>query len=161
MLIGVISDTHLRGEDVPAEILEALKGVELILHAGDILEMSILRKFEEVAETIAVKGNMDRHDATESLPDRRVITAGGFKIGITHGWGPPMGIKRRARAMFKENLDCVIYGHTHTAEIKEKDGILYFNPGSPTDKMFADRNTIGFLEVTDKLVPSLTELRGR
>lgn len=160
MIIGCIADTHLEYGPLPRGVLDAFRGVDLILHAGDILDMGVVGQLGLVAETVAVKGNMDRGEAAATLPDRRVIEAERFRIGLTHGHGAPPGITRKVAKVFEgENCDCIVFGHTHNALIKERDGILFFNPGSPTDRMFARRNTVGLLEVTDTLKPRIIEVR--
>jgi len=159
LMIGVISDTHLLGKPVPDSILKSLRGVDMILHAGDILEMPVIDQLSRIAETVAVRGNMDHGDVVHALPDNRLIEVEGFKIGLTHGFGPPMGMPRKVRGMF-EDVDAIVYGHTHEPHIQESDGVLFFNPGSPTDKMFSSVNTIGMLEVTDRLSPRIVYLEG-
>ena len=159
MLIGCVSDTHLAGQPVPRAVLDAFKGADLILHAGDILDMSVLEELSAVAETLAVRGNMDRGATAQSLPERRVIEAGGFKIGLTHGGGSPLGIVGRVAATFAaDECDCIVFGHTHNATIKERDGVTFFNPGSPTDRIFARHNSVGLLEVTDILEARVVRL---
>ena len=162
MLIGCVSDTHLAGRPVPMAVLEAFEGADLILHAGDILDMSVLDELSAVAETLAVRGNMDRGQAAQSLPEKRVIEAGGFKIGLTHGSGSPLGIVSRVAATFAgDGCDCVVFGHTHNATVKEREGTLFFNPGSPTDRIFARHNSVGLLEVTDRLEARVVQLDRR
>lgn len=157
MLIGVISDTHLAGRPVPDRVMDALRGADLILHAGDILEMAVIEQLSGIAETTAVRGNMDHGEAARLLPAKRVIEVGGFKIGLTHGHGPPSRITWKVAGEFGK-VDCVVFGHTHSPLIKERDGVLFFNPGSPTDKMFATRSTVGMLEVTDIIMPRIIDL---
>lgn len=158
MLVAVLSDTHLLGKPVPGHVIDQLEGADLILHAGDILEMAVIEQLSGVAETIAVKGNMDQGDAARRLPAKRVIELEGFKIGLTHGYGPPSRITWKVGALFT-GVDCVVFGHTHSPLIKERDGVLFFNPGSPTDRMFTKRNTIGFLEVNDRIEPRIVDTR--
>jgi uncharacterized protein len=157
VLLGVVSDTHLLGQPVPDCVMDALEGSDLILHAGDILEMAVLERLSHIAETVAVKGNMDHGEVASRLPARRVIEVGGFKIGLTHGYGPPSNITWKVGAMF-DDVDCVVFGHTHEPLIKRRKGVLYFNPGSPTDRMFAARHTVGFLEVTEEIAPRILDL---
>jgi putative phosphoesterase len=157
LLIGVLSDTHLLGKPVPDHIIEVLSGSDLILHAGDILEMRIIDQLSRVAPTYAVKGNMDVAEVQHLLPARRVIEAGEFRIGLTHGHGPPGGMARRVQAEF-DGVDCIVFGHTHNSHVEELDGILFFNPGSPTDRVFASRNTVGFLEVADIITPRIVDI---
>jgi len=133
-------------------VLEAFEGADLILHAGDILEMAVVEQLSAIAETLAVKGNMDHGEVARTLPDRRVIKVEGFTVGLTHGSGPPSGITWKVARLFEnDGCDCIVFGHTHNSLIKERNGVLFFNPGSPTDRMFARRNTVGLLEITDKI----------
>jgi putative phosphoesterase len=157
LLLGVIADTHLLEADVPERILEAFRGADTILHAGDVVAMPVIDQLSMVAETIAVRGNMDQGDVTRVLQESRVIEVQGFKIGLTHGYGPPWGIVKKVRAQF-DDVDCIIFGHTHQPLVEVREGILFFNPGSPTDKRFAEVNTFGLLEITDKLTPRLVYL---
>jgi putative phosphoesterase len=159
MLIGCVSDTHLIGRPVPESVLRAFDGVDLILHAGDILEMAVVEELQVIAEVLAVRGNMDHGEVAARLPDRRVIEAGSFKIGLTHGSGPPSGITWKVARVFEgEECDCIVFGHTHNSLIKERNGVLFFNPGSPTDRMFARHNSVGLLEVTDRIEPRVIYL---
>jgi uncharacterized protein len=144
--LGVLSDTHLMGRPVPERVLRALDGVDMILHAGDILEMAILDELESIAPTVAVAGNMDGGELREVLPDKRVIEAGGYRIGLIHGWGAPDNMTSRLRREF-EDVDIVVFGHTHEACNREEDGVYFFNPGSPTDKIFASFRSLGILEL--------------
>lgn len=157
MLVGVVADTHLYGTPVPEHVMDALEGSDLILHAGDILEMAVLEQLSTVAETIAVRGNMDHGDVSRLLPARRVLDVMGFRIGLTHGHGPPSRITWKVAAEFGR-VDCIVFGHTHEPLVKERDGVLFFNPGSPTDRMFAKRSTIGFLDLGEKIAPRIVDL---
>jgi len=157
LLLGILSDTHLLDRPVPGHVIEALGGADMILHAGDILDMSVIEQLSGIAETYAVRGNMDHGDAARLLPESRVLEVGGFRIGLTHGHGPPHGMPGKVRGMFDE-VDCVVFGHTHQPLIEKSGGVLFFNPGSPTDRMFAKASTVGLLEVTDRLRPRIVHL---
>jgi putative phosphoesterase len=159
LLVGVVSDTHLSGKPVPESLKEALSGVDIILHAGDIVEMDVLDELSEIAGTYAVRGNMDRGEAARLLPESRLLDLEGFKVGLTHGSGPPSGIIERVRRAF-DRVDCVVFGHTHQPVILRKDGVLFFNPGSPTDRKFTETNAVGFLELTDRIEPRILYLDG-
>jgi putative phosphoesterase len=150
--IGVISDTHLpsRFPYLPKIILEKLEGVDLILHAGDWEELFFLPELKKIADVIGVHGNMDSWEVKKVLPPKRVITLEKVKIGITHGSGSPWGIKDRVKKVFEEdleNINVIVFGHTHHALMEWDDEIFFFNPGSPTDKFFTDKNTIGYLYI--------------
>jgi putative phosphoesterase len=160
MLIGCISDTHVHDGALPPAALDAFAGVDLILHAGDILDLGVLEELSRVAETLAVRGNMDAGETAASLPDRRIIEAAGFKIGLTHGRGAPIGIVSRVASVFEgEECDCVVFGHTHKAFNERRRGVLFFNPGSPTDNIFSRRNTVGLLEVTGAIEGRIIDLK--
>lgn len=91
---------------------------------------------------------MDNFEVKRVLPAKRVITIENVKIGITHGSGAPWGIKERVRNVFEgETLNAIVFGHTHKAMMEWENNILFFNPGSPTDKFFTDKNTVGYLYV--------------
>jgi putative phosphoesterase len=150
VVLGVVSDTHLYRSPLPAQVLETLEGADLILHAGDILEMAVLEELEAIAPVTAVAGNMDHGDVTEILPKKRVLEIAGRRIGLIHGSGPPAQMTSRLRGEF-EDVDAIVFGHTHQAYNRIEGGIYFLNPGSPTDRMFAPYRSLGFLEVGDEL----------
>lgn len=145
MKIGVVSDTHLRkANDYLRRISERFfSDADMVLHAGDLVDTAVLKAFEG-KDVRAVRGNMDQDAA---LPEKLIIEVGGAKIGLIHGWGMPFGLEAKLLKKF-ENIDCLVYGHTHSAANHLNGGVLLFNPGSPTDRMFAARNTVGILEVS-------------
>jgi putative phosphoesterase len=148
--VGVLSDTHLYRQPVPHGVLRALEGVDLILHAGDIVDMAVLGELEGIAPVEAVAGNMDMGDVREVLPRKKVIEVAGRRIGLIHGSGAPHGVAGRVRAEF-EQVDVVVFGHTHQACNREEGGVYFLNPGSPTDKVFAPYRSVGVLELGEGL----------
>lgn len=161
MKIGVISDTHIpfAAEDLPEKIYEDFKDADLILHAGDLAEDSLLDKLKRIAKTIAVKGNMDSHALKKTLPEKEIIKAGNFRIGITHGEGSPEGLIDLVKKQFeKDKVDCIVFGHSHIPVCEKRGNILFFNPGSPTDKIFAPFNSYGILEVGKKIEGKIIRL---
>ena len=127
--IGVISDTHVRSfEELPEALVKALAECDLIIHAGDIINMKVIRGLEDLAPVIAVHGNMDQPEVWSALPDRRIIEAAGRKIGVVHGSGGPEEVWKRVKTLFSE-VDIIIFGHTHEPMNKSVDGVLLFNPG--------------------------------
>jgi putative phosphoesterase len=157
--IGVISDTHLSGYDDRLRRLmdNYFYDVSLILHAGDLVDTRVLDAFAGKVVK-AVCGNMDPQSVRQSLPDRLIINLNNYRVGIIHGWGLPFGLENK---LIKEigRVDCLVYGHTHRAANEVRDGILFFNPGSATDKRFASRNTIGILEIGEKIKGEIIELQ--
>lgn len=161
MRIGVISDTHIpkMAKDIPKAVYNGFKNVDLILHAGDFVEADFLKKLKDFKKTIGVYGNLDSGEVTNILKAKEIIEVGGFRIGLIHGWGAPEGLTERIRMEFKdEKIDCIVFGHSHSPFNETKNGILFFNPGSPTDKIFAPYNSYGSLEITDKIVGKITKL---
>jgi len=166
MKIGVISDTHIVTggfgfrkvatqviyKNKPElnylrEIVEKhFKGVERILHAGDLVEQEVLDLLEETAPVDAVCGNMDHGEMSAKLPVKKVLTLDGMRIGLIHGWGAPSGIVERVRREFKD-VEAIVFGHTHSPINSLIGGVLMFNPGSPTDRRFAPFNSIGLLNI--------------
>ena len=151
MLIGVISDTHIpeRAEKIPELVFEAFKGVELILHAGDIVSMDVIKDLENLAPTKCVQGNMDRMYGLK-IPKREILKIDGIKIGLDHGEVYPRGDTLQLKYIGMEmGVDVLITGHTHTSFIKEVDEMLLLNPGSPTVPRMSDPSVM-LLEVDEK-----------
>jgi uncharacterized protein len=148
MKIGVLSDTHLGRvtRELKHIVTVRFKDADMILHAGDITSGGVLT-YLETAGVTAVRGNMDDFD-THHLPVKRVITAGAFRIGLIHGYGSPDDLERRLRAEFEE-IDCLVFGHSHQATNHRSGGILYFNPGSASSPRGPDGKTIGLLHLTE------------
>jgi putative phosphoesterase len=150
--IGVISDTHSAGSgrDLPVKILDALRGVDMILHCGDLECLGVLDYLEEVAPLFGVRGYEDPlEDGDRLAMTTRVVKVEGVSIGMIHDiqWpGPKIptssdgsdlvfpegnGLEIMARK-FKEPVDVVLYGDTHEELVTYWDGVMILNPGSPT-----------------------------
>jgi putative phosphoesterase len=138
MRIGVISDTHglLR-----PEALAALRGVEHILHAGDLGGPEILESLLEVAPVTAVRGNVDRGPWAAALPESEVVEFEGVSVYMLHDLGQ-LDLKPEA-----SGFRLVIYGHSHQPKLEEKNGVLYFNPGSAGPRRFRLPVSLGMLEI--------------
>lgn len=155
MKIGVISDTHIKNPEklLPNAVFEALKGVDLILHAGDILIEEVLIQLEAVAPVIAVAGNNDGYELYKKLGTSRIITAGDKKIGLTHGVSGGERTYMSAYGEFLEDeVDCIVYGHSHAPHNEIINDILFFNPGSATQRRFQARHSVGILHIHQKIV---------
>jgi len=161
--IGVISDTHLSGGKISLrsawnrimtgggtslrEILEReFRGLDLIIHTGDIVELWVLDLLRDFAPVEAVAGNMDSSEVRQEFPEKKILDIDGVKIGLIHGWGAPQGIIERIAQEFS-GVEAILFGHTHTPCEQVKEGILFFNPGSPTDRFFSPFNSLGILQV--------------
>jgi putative phosphoesterase len=150
--IGVISDTHLKEPDdrLLAIIRKNFRDTDLILHAGDLVDLKVLDVFGD-KEVVAVCGNMDPPRVGDEIPQKRVLEIGRFRIGLIHGWGSPLDLEDRIRGEF-DNVDCIVYGHSHYPANHIREGILFFNPGTALDRRHAGSNTVGILEVGEDTI---------
>ncbi|MCD7781233.1 MAG: metallophosphoesterase [Methanosphaera sp.] len=146
MLIGVISDTHIpyRSRSIPSKVFDVFKDVDMILHAGDIEEVSVIEELEKIAPVRAVHGNCDPYIGYN---ESEVIEVDDVTIGLTHGTVYPKGDKQQLYYKAKElEVDILISGHTHQALIEQYDDVLLLNPGSPTQPRLTDP-TVMLLEI--------------
>jgi putative phosphoesterase len=150
-MIGVISDTH--GLLRPAAI-EALRGVEHILHAGDVGDASILDSLRSVAPVTAIRGNVDVGGPCAHLPATEVVTLHGHTLYMLHD--------RQALDLdpVAAGFSAVITGHSHKPLLEWRHGVLYMNPGSAGPRRFSLPVSIGLLTIgADGLQPRLVTLR--
>lgn len=152
MLIGVIADTHIpdREKQLPSAVLDLFSRVSLVLHAGDFTTEETWAAIKNQTQLRAVRGNMDQPELKQKLPPKEVFSIEGVKIGLIHGTGSPLGIVQRVRAAFAgEGVNLVVYGHTHQPQKEWVEGVLFLNPGSPTDKVFAPFNSFAIVELQE------------
>ncbi|MDZ7778730.1 MAG: metallophosphoesterase family protein [Gemmatimonadota bacterium] len=148
-VIGVISDTHGLLRD---EALARLQGSDLILHAGDVGDIGIIRRLSEIAPVRAVRGNTDGGDLAEALPETDVIDLTSPHGSVsTEGRGPLAYLMHGHRALELDPVAAgfrvLIHGHTHQPSVSERDGVLYFNPGSAGPRRFNLPVTVGCLRI--------------
>jgi putative phosphoesterase len=158
--VAVIADTHMpRGtRRLPDACVERLAGADLILHAGDVVEGSIVRELGRLAPLYAEHGNMDEAALKELLPKERIVEVGDARIGMVHIPGPLVG---RAERLVRRFPGCgaVVYGHTHIPEVTRHDGTWILNPGSPTERRKAPVHSMLLLRVEGATIePELVEL---
>jgi putative phosphoesterase len=161
MNIVCISDTHIEkgNKGLPAPLLEALGGADLILHAGDITSLDVIDELKAYAPVEAVAGNMDGWEVSKDLTEKKIIQAGKFKIGLIHGGGSVRDLEDRVVKKFRDDkVDCIVYGHSHRANIERRDNILLVNPGSPTDRNHAPWNSYAVITVDDELKAEIVKL---
>ncbi len=152
MRIAVISDTHELGNGwgSPPELLDAIRGTDLVLHCGDLEVLGILDHLETVAPVLAVRGYPDLHEPGPRLAERtRVVQVGGLRIGMihdiqwpgprveftTHGNNlvfPPGSVQEMMERKFGQKVDVVCFGDTHIEYVGWHQGMLFVNPGSST-----------------------------
>jgi len=129
----VVSDTHIpeRLKELPEEILDAAKDADGIIHAGDFTGEEALWLFRGMGPPLyAVRGNMDVPGVAKALEDKLVFELGGVKIGLIHGFGPPEGLHQRVRKLLPDDLDVLVFGHSHVPMLENDSGLLILNPGA-------------------------------
>jgi putative phosphoesterase len=151
--IGVISDTHIRSSAklLPKIIFEVFDGVDMILHAGDILIEEVIIELEAIAPVYVVAGNNDSYEMLDKYGEKKIITVNGKRIGLTHGTSRGKTYMNAYAEFLKDNVDCVVYGHSHKPHNEVINGILFFNPGSPTSRRFEPRYSLGILQVDSEI----------
>ncbi|NQT49018.1 MAG: YfcE family phosphodiesterase [Chloroflexi bacterium] len=141
--IGILSDTHLRqGDTLPGQVTQVFKGMDLILHAGDILYPGVLDQLEKAAPVLAAKGDDDRKLIDVRVEEEHFLSLGGLSLWLRHRM--PFGVIHALRHGPQSELtelivresscipDIIVFGDTHAAMVKRSQGILFINPGSPT-----------------------------
>jgi len=164
MRIGVVSDTHIPNamKKPPKELLRAFENADLIIHAGDIAEMSVIKTLRSLADVCAVHGNADPAEVRAELPESRVLTVQGKRIGIYHGRDGHAGLADRAQRLLEAEhggtFDVVVFGHTHQATEDWTGPTLRFNPGSPAGRRFTEPRTFGILTLGDTVESEIVHI---
>ena len=148
--IGVISDTHISDKSghIPEEVLDAFKHVDMVVHAGDMVDLKAIDELKSVcAKVLAVAGNMDHQEVRDKYSPKEVFEVSGIKIGIMHGWGAELNLLDILKTAFKaEGPDIIIFGHSHKSMNVQIGTTLFFNPGSATDAA-AEYNSYGIITI--------------
>ena len=140
MLIGVISDTH--GLMRP-EALGALRGVEHILHAGDVGDIAVLDRLREIAPVTAIRGNVDVAGPCAELPATDIVELGDKLFYLVHS------VHDLDINPLSAGVAMVVSGHSHKASVQVRDGVVFFNPGSAGPRRFSLPVTVGFVTVEE------------
>lgn len=149
-MIGIISDTHGL---VRLEVIEALRGAELIIHAGDIGNADVLKTLERVAPVVAVRGNNDHGSWAEQIPFTNVVEHRSYFLYVVHE------LDHLDLDPVASEMAAVIYGHSHRASAEMRRGVLYLNPGSAGPRRFTLPIAVARLHMTDTgLTPEIIEI---
>lgn len=159
MKIGVLSDTHVPAvsTNLPAAVFRIFQNADLILHAGDIVELSLLEELKTIAPVEAVAGNMDPPEVHFRLPQKKIINAGRYRVGLIHG-KYRIDVQREMIRKEFDAVDLIVYGHSHTPFWGVDNGMRYLNPGSPTDKRHAPYNSVAVLTIEDDLCAEIIRI---
>jgi putative phosphoesterase len=147
--VGVVADTHIHGPSriLPPALWSVFGGVQMILHAGDLVTLDVLGELGTLCPVHAVHGNCDPLEVVARLPPRRVVEVEGVRIGLTHGHlGPGSTTAEKARRAFSD-VHCVVFGHSHEPLNHLRGGVLLFNPGSAVERRRQPRTSCGILHV--------------
>lgn len=143
----MIADTHTQGmtRPVPMGAWPYLESADHILHAGDVVDPALIKELEMLAPLTVVMGNCDGMDVREAGAEPEVeIELGGVRIAMLHDSGAKTGRWERMRERFP-SARVVVFGHSHIPWNEDRDGLLLFNPGSPTWKRQAPFTSMGLL----------------
>ncbi|OEF98990.1 hypothetical protein BHF71_09885 [Vulcanibacillus modesticaldus] len=154
MKITVISDTHMprKAKTLPTRVIKSIERTDALIHAGDFTSPNLLYYLEALTHVEAVAGNNDGYEIILHLGTKKIVEMNGYRIGIIHGEGiHSTTIQRVKQAFANDRVDIVIFGHSHQAYNKWEDGVLYFNPGSPTDKRRSPKYSYGEITLGDKI----------
>ncbi|MCW4010537.1 MAG: metallophosphoesterase [Candidatus Bathyarchaeota archaeon] len=154
--VGLISDTHIpsRAKAIPEYVFRVFENVDYIIHAGDLVDLSVIEELERCAPVLAVHGNMDSANLCSVLPEVDSMKLMDYKIGVIHDPGSLYGMEK-LREVAKQNLfDVLVFGHTHSSSVKWEGKTLFVNPGSPTcpEPPFLCKPTVGLLKITKQAV---------
>ena len=157
MLVGLLSDTHIPEVEkaLPVEVMEAFRGVDLILHAGDIYIPAVLDELERIAPVLASRGDDDYGDIQRDrrVKERHILKLAGQTVWLIHirphphrlpSWQAGDSLRERQ----PDVPDVVVFGHEHRTVVQEQNGILHVNPGSPTFLNYRHGlGTVGILSI--------------
>ncbi len=163
MRVGLLSDTHIPEvrKVLPPQVKEAFRNVDLILHAGDVFDVSVLNELERLAPVLAAEGDDDSFTISKDsrMKERHLLTLEGVTILLIHigPWGPPLdsehtsdpvGSEHHIIVQHKKTPDIIVCGHAHRPRVQKINGVFVVNPGSPTFPEYKlQLGTVGFLTV--------------
>jgi hypothetical protein len=154
-IIGLIADTHIpkRAMRIPQKVFEVLKDADFIIHAGDLVELSVIDELEQIAPVLAVHGNMDSQEVSSALPELNSLKIFDWKIGVMHDPNVLQGSGKMVEIAKENHFNVLVYGHTHASKIKWEEKNLFINPGSPTDPAyFINKPSVGLLKITKQTI---------
>jgi len=146
---------------MPKKVLEVFEKVDFIIHAGDLVQLSVIDELEQLAPVLAVYGNMDGPEIRGKLPKLNSVKVFDWKIGVMHDAGALFGMRKMREIAKKNDFNVLVYGHTHNSSIKWEGNTLFINPGSPTNPIppFIAKPTVALLKITkEKIIPDIIQI---
>ena len=138
MRLVILADTHVprRARDLPTSVWEAAESADVVIHAGDWVDVSLLDAMRSrVRRLVGVVGNNDGPPLRAQLPEVADVELGAVRFTVVHDSGPRTGRERRMDAMYADRADVVVFGHSHIPwDSRTPSGLRLLNPGSPTDR---------------------------
>jgi putative phosphoesterase len=162
--VGLISDTHIpvRAKNIPKEVFKIFENADFIVHAGDLVELSVIDALEQLAPVLAVCGNMDGPEIRGKLPRMNSFKMFDWKIGVVHDPGALFGMGKMREIAKQNGFNVLVYGHTHNSSIKWEGDTLFINSGSPTNPIPPSiiKPTVALLKVMkDKITPEIIQIQ--
>jgi putative phosphoesterase len=161
--VGLISDTHIpvRARFIPKMVFKVFENVDFIVHAGDLVKLTVIDELEQLAPVLAVHGNMDGPEVSGALPKLNSLKILDWKIGVMHDPNTLLGRGKMREIAKKNGFNVLVYGHTHNSSIKWEGKTLYINPGSPTNPIpsFTSKPSVALLKVTkEAITPEIIQI---
>ncbi|MCS7124929.1 MAG: metallophosphatase family protein [Candidatus Bathyarchaeota archaeon] len=162
-IVGLISDTHVpvRAREIPQKVFEIFEKADYIIHAGDLVDLTVIDRLEQIAPVLAVYGNMDGPEIRGKLPKMNSVKVFDWKIGVMHDPGTMFGMGKMREIAKQNGFHVLVYGHTHHPNVRWEGEILFINPGSPTNPIppFIAKPTVGLLTATkERISPEIIVL---
>lgn len=161
--VGLISDTHVpsRAREIPKQVFAIFDKVDYIVHAGDLVDLTVIDELERIAPVLAVYGNMDGPEIRGRLQKVNSFKVFDWKIGVIHDPGTLFGAGRMRDLASKNDFNVLVHGHSHSSGIRWEGDRLFINPGSPTNPIppFINKPTVALLRLTQKeIVPRIVQI---
>jgi putative phosphoesterase len=155
-VVGLISDTHVpvRAKCIPKMVFKIFENVDYIVHAGDLVKLTVIDELEQLAPVLAVHGNMDGPEVSGALPKLNSLKVSDWKIGVMHDPSTLFGMGKMRKIANQNGFNVFVYGHTHSSSIKWEGKTLYINPGSPTNPLpsYINKPSVALLRVTKEAI---------
>ncbi|MBA2174742.1 metallophosphoesterase [Halobacillus locisalis] len=154
MKIVVLSDTHMpkKAKHLPDRLLKELPDADHIIHAGDWQTLEVYDHLKTFAPVHGVYGNVDGEEIESQFPYKQILEFEGRRIGLIHGHGEKKTTEKRVIEAFEdEELDLIIFGHSHLPLVRYVNKMMLFNPGSVTDKRKLPCFSFGIITIDEDL----------